>query len=81
MTVPDFATDCGMRPEGKTPRKDLTFPRVHNICVVSIRSLSRISCKIYANGIIKFEIKYTRDGFGQRLAEFQSIRDIANIEI
>jgi len=41
MTVPDCETDCGKRSERKTPKEDLTFVRVHNICFVSIKSLSK----------------------------------------
>ena len=41
MTVPDCETDCGKRSAGKTPNKDLTFLRVHNICFMSIKSLSK----------------------------------------
>jgi len=81
MTVPDCETDCGKRSEGKTPNKDLKFLRVHNICFVSISKMSNACVIIYANGIIKFEIKYTRDGFGQRLAEFQFYHDITTIRM
>jgi len=70
--------------EGKTPKNDVTSLNVHNMFVVSIffhkicRDRSR---GIYANRIILFEIEYSRDGFGQQLAEFQFHSDIAIIRV
>jgi len=81
MTVPDCATDCGKISVAKTPKKNLTFCRVHNICVVSIINHSRPFVNYLFYGIIKFEIKYTVDGFGQRISEFQFYLDIAIIRM
>ena len=69
----------GKRSEGNTAKKNLTFLRVHNICFVSIRSLSRLFVHNLCERIIKSEIKYTRDCIGQRLAEFQFHPDITTI--
>jgi len=41
MTVQDCRTECGKRSEGKTPKNDFIFLRLHNICVVSIRNPSK----------------------------------------
>jgi len=34
MSVQDCATESGKISEGKTPKNDLTFLRVHNMCRV-----------------------------------------------
>ena len=63
MTV----TKRGNISEGKTPKNDVTFFNVHNICVVSMfysKVFHDLSRGIYANRIIVFQIEYRRDGFG-----------------
>ena len=60
--------ECGgRRSDGKTPRNDFTFPRVHSICIVSnvlLKVFRNPSQIIDENRIVKFEIKFARDRFG-----------------
>jgi len=71
ITVQDCRTECGKRSEGKTPKNDFTF----SDCTISMLCSSEIRRYvygiIYADGIIEFEIEYTRDGVGQRLVNFK----------
>jgi len=70
MTVKDCRTEPGKRSEGKTPKNDFLFSgyTISVSCPSEIRR--NVSGIIYAEGIIEFEVEYTRDGFWQRLAKF-----------
>jgi len=67
MIVADCVTERGSMSEGKTPKNDLRSFNVHEISVL-LKFLSKIcpdrSRGINANGIIVFEIEYSRGGFG-----------------
>ena len=56
---------------GEDPTNGFTCRRVHSICNVSILKVCRDRSRIIdANRVVKFEIKYARDGIWQTLAEF-----------
>ena len=60
----------GRKSDGRTPRNDVTYYRVHRICAASIiRSLSTYRAVGLCGTNCHILVKYTRDSIGKWLVE------------